>query len=152
MLYIKVGAGRVADFCFDKYNRSDIVVSVKKRAKNFQVLCGFIPTAFAIWFVFSPKAWLLILTIVSLFVVVGKVPLFKKRENLWMFLFVVSASLPINVFIAYSLIKSEFISTGVLFGDLLWGVLICCMLVSVEEIAFGIVTRAIWKRQYKLNL
>lgn len=98
-------------------------------------------------------SWLLLmLCVLSLFIIVGVVPVFKRRESLYMFILVGIAGLPINVRLSYWLVSEEFISSDFLVGNILWGALLCCVFFSVEEIVFGVLTRLIWKKQYKIKL
>lgn len=97
------------------------------------------------WFVL----WICVL---SLFVVVGAVPLFRRRESLYMFLLVAVAGLPINIRISYWLVSRSFFSMGIFIGDVLCVMLLCCVFFSVEEIVFGVITRLIWRRQYKIKV
>lgn len=78
------------------------------------------------------------------------VPLFKGRENLWMFATVALSAIPVNVKLILFLEKFG----GVFFPSLLpfallRGVLYYCILFAVEEIIMGVITRLIWKRQKK---
>ncbi len=78
------------------------------------------------------------------------VPLFKGRENLWMFVTVALSAVPVNVKLL--LFLGEF--GGVFFPALLpfailRGVLYYCILFAVEEIIMGVITRLIWKKQKK---
>lgn len=46
----------------------------------------------------------------------------------------------------------EAAANGSVIGKILWSVLIYCLLLSIEEIVMGIVTRLIWRKQYKIVL
>ena len=124
------------------------MVSVKK----IQLALGTLPAMLSIVFLVS-RLWLfLLLSILSLFFIVGFVPLFKRRESLYMFILVGATGLPINIKLSYWLVSEEFISSGSLLGNILWIALLCCVFFSVEEIVFGVVTRFIWKKQYRIKL
>lgn len=69
-----------------------------------------------------------------------------------MFIFTAVAGLPVNIALSYYVVSEGFLGTGFLIGDILWGALLCCIFFSLEEIVFGVVTRLIWKKQYKLKL
>lgn len=69
-----------------------------------------------------------------------------------MFVLVGISGLPINVRLSYWLVSEEFISSGFLVGNILWIALLCCVFFSVEVIVFGVVTRFIWKKQYRIKL
>jgi len=85
----------------------------------------------------------------SLFAMVALLPFCRKRENLWMFIFVAVFGTPVNIF----LVKEY---TWYLAGDdsrvvtFFYGALLFFVLFSVEEIVFSLITRLIWRKQYKL--
>ena len=113
---------------------------------------GILPTILSMAFLIN-KSWVtLLICVVSLFVTVGIIPVFKRRESLYMFILVGLSGLPINIKLSYWLVSEELISSGFLIGNILWGMLLCCVFFSVEEIIFGVITRLIWKRQYKIKI
>lgn len=128
------------------------MVPINKTANYIQLAIGLIPTLLSVLFLVRRSGLLLFFCILSLFVIVGAVPLFKKRESLWMFIFVAVAGLPINICLSYFLISEDFIGSGFWVGNILWGVLLCCVFFSVEEIVFGIVTRLIWRKQIRIKI
>ena len=128
------------------------MVSVKKRTNKIQISLGILPAILSVGFLVNQSWLILLFCVLSLFIIVGIVPIFKKRESLYMFILVGIAGLPINIRLSYWLVSEEFISSGFLLGNILWVALLCCVFFSVEEIVFGIVTRLIWKKQYKIKL
>ena len=88
-------------------------------------------------------------TVVSLFIMTALLPVCHKRENLWMFLFAAFFGLPINIRLSKEV-------TVLLFGDnstfenIIYGMMVYFMLFSIEEITFAVITRFIWRKQYKL--
>lgn len=92
---------------------------------------------------------LLIITLLGMFLML-KIPLFKHRENLWMFVISTFATIPINIFLVKMASESFFfdynnIATGVFLGFVIYAILF-----AVEQIALGITTRFFYRRQYKL--
>lgn len=69
-----------------------------------------------------------------------------------MFIMVALAGLPINIRLSYWLVSEDVISFGFLIDKILWVAVLCCVFFSVEEIAFGIITRLIWRKQYKVKI
>lgn len=128
------------------------MVPVNKRGNNIQLAIGSIPAILSTAFLINQSWLILLICVLSLFVIIGVVPLFRKRESLYMFILVAVAGLPINIRLSYWLVSEELISSGFLIGNILWGALLCCVFFSVEEIVFGVVTRMIWKKQYKLKV
>ncbi len=125
---------------------------LSKNVRNVQLVTGFLPVVLSVAFLVKQSLILLLLCVLSLFVVIGTVPLFRKRESLFMFIFVAIAGLPVNIRLAYWIVFEGFFSSGFLIGDILWMAFLCCVLFSVEEIAFGVITRMIWKKQYRLKV
>ncbi len=121
---------------------------IKKR--EYCAIFFLIPPLFSTACVLTERLWLIIPCIVSLFLIVALVPLCRKRESLWMFVGLVPASAPINLVLAlyYS---TEVMDSSSRFAQFLWLILALSVLLSVEEIAFGAVTRLIWKKQYRLQ-
>lgn len=126
------------------------MLSVNK-TNAVQSVTGIVPVILSISFLKHNAWWILGLCILSLFVLVAMVPLFKKRESLYMFLLVAAAGFPLNVKLAYWLISESWLGFDFLLGNICYGLLICCVLFSVEEIVFGVITRFIWRRQYKIK-
>lgn len=127
------------------------MLSVNK-TNAIQSVTGIVPVILSISFVKHHTWWILGLCVLSLFILVATVPLFKKRESLYMFLLVAAAGLPLNVKFAYWLISECWLGFDFLLGNICYGFLICCISFSIEEIVFGVITRFIWKRQYKIKL
>lgn len=128
------------------------MLSIKNSLKCVQLMTGSLPVGLAVKFLVDHSWISLLFAVISLFVIIGTVPLFKRRENLYMFIFVAIAGLPINIFLSYWLVTEGFIGAGFIIGDIIWGMLLWCMLFSVEEIVFGVITRMIWKRQYVVKI
>lgn len=128
------------------------MVSIKNKIKYAQLVTGSIPFVLSLKFLIGHSWVSLLLAVISLFVIVGTVPLFRRRENLYMFIFVAIAGVPINIWLSYWLVSEGLVSAGFVIGDILWGLLLCCVFLSIEEIVFGVVTRMIWKRQYVIKM
>lgn len=117
-----------------------------------QAVTGVLPVFLSILFLVHKTWWILGLCTLSLFLLVATVPLFKKRESLYMFLLVAVTGFPLNIKLAYWLISESLLGFDFLLGNICYGFLICCVLFSIEEIAFGVITRFIWRRQYKIKV
>ena len=128
------------------------MVQLNKITNIIQLSAGTLPVILSVAFLVKQSWLMLLFCILSLFAVIAFVPLFKRRESLYMFIFTGLVGLPINVRLAYWLISEEFIYPGSFIGSILWGAFLCCVFFSVEEIAFGVITRMIWKRQYKIKI
>ena len=128
------------------------MVPVNRISNKIQLIVGSISAILSTVFLINQSWMILILCIISLFMIVGTVPLFRKRESLYMFILVALAGLPINIRLSYWLVSEGLISSGFLIGNILWLMLLCCVFCSVEEIVFGIIARMIWRRQYKVKI
>ena len=128
------------------------MVSLNNKIKKLQFALGIVPTVFSLLFLRNGSWKYLLLCIVSLFVIIGCLPLFRKRQNLYMFIFVAIVGLPINIWLSYMLVSEGVISSGFLIGDVVWGAMLFFVFLSVEEIVFGVITRMIWKKQYKIKM
>ena len=111
-----------------------------------------IPAVLSTMAVLKRSMILLALLIVIHFVILKVVPSFKGRENVWMFIFVAVSSIPLNIYVLILVNKWGFLFGSMFILGILRSVLFYVMLLSFEEIVMGVVTRLIWKRQYKLVL
>lgn len=125
---------------------------LNKKIYVFHFLPCLVPLVFSISAVVTGLFWLYILTVLSAFAVVGLVPSYKRRENLWMFLIVAISGIPVNIVLILGVLDFGLMEHMFLIGRILWCCILYSCLFSIEEILFGIVTRRIWKRQYKLKI
>jgi len=128
------------------------MVPVNKKTNKFQLVAGALPAMLSMSSMMIQSWIMLLLCVLSLFIVVGFVPIFKRRENLYMFILVAIAGLPINIRLSYWIVEEAFFGSGFFVGDIILGTLICCVFFSVEEVFFGVITRMIWKKQYKIKI
>ena len=111
-----------------------------------------IPAVLSTMAVLKRSMILLALLIVIHFVILRVVPSFKGRENVWMFIFVAVSSIPLNIYVLILVNEWGFLFGSMFILGILRSVLFYVILLSLEEIVMGVVTRLIWKRQYKLVL
>jgi hypothetical protein len=128
------------------------MVPVKKQKKYYQIAFALIPLLFSVAFVFYQSVLLTVLMIISSFVIVGTVPIFKKTQNIWMFLIVSVTVIPVNSYMICAIFSLGSLEDYNLFNKILYGAMLYCVFFSVEEILFGVITRLIWRNQYKINL
>ena len=121
------------------------------RKKNCGALLFLIPPIFSVACVITERLWLIIPCIISLFVIVATLPLCRKRESLWIFVGFVPASAPVN-FVLALYFSLDFMDSYSRFQQILWFILALSVLLSIEGIIFGIITRLIWKEQYRIRL
>lgn len=128
------------------------MVPVKKQNKYYWIAFALIPLMFSVAFVFYQSVLLTVLMIISPFVIVGTVPIFKKTQNIWMFLIVSVTVIPVNSYMICAIFSLGSLEDYNLFSKILYGAMLYCVFFSVEEILFGVITRLIWRNQYKINL
>lgn len=93
----------------------------------------------------------IILLPVTLLIAVALTPWAKKRENTWMFLLVAVSGIPVNVVLIRWLFELPIFESHFFLLTLFRGVALYIMLLSAEELILGVVTRMIWKNQYKIS-
>lgn len=128
------------------------MVPVKKQNKYYWIAFALIPLMFSVAFVFYQSVLLTVLMIISPFVIVGTVPIFKKTQNIWMFLIVSVTVIPVNSYMICAIFSLGSLEDYNLINKILYGAMFYCAFFSVEEILFGVITRLIWRNQYKINL
>lgn len=99
--------------------------------------------------------WLIPMAVLSMFVLVGTLPFCRKHENLWMFVLTAFCSIPVNWFLLtnFEIWKNVLYSGGE--SCILTKIVIVeymMVLTGVEEIILGLLTRMLWRKQYKLYI
>ena len=82
---------------------------------------------------------------VLLLLFVKAMPICRKRENLWMFFLVAVCSVPINLSLIFRYVLIDRTVLRLIIRPTVY-----FLLLSVEEVLMGYITRTIWVRQYKL--
>ena len=95
--------------------------------------------------------WLIPVAVISMFVLVGTLPFCRKRENLWMFVLTAFCSIPVNWFILtnFEIWKNVLYSGG---ENRILTKIVIVEYTGVEEIILGLLTRMLWRKQYKLYI
>lgn len=109
-----------------------------------------IPAALSLASVIKHSVILFVILIVTHFIILKFIPVFKGYESVWMFIFVSISSIPLNVYILSLINEWGFLFDTILFLGILRTVLYYAVLFSIEQIIMGVVTRIVWKKQYKL--
>lgn len=90
---------------------------------------------------------------IALLVAVGTMPLCKKRETQWLFVLNIPAGIPLNICMVIQLMRSDWLEAGVpIIGDIVRGVILYLVLLSIEQIVMAAVSRMIWKEQIQGNM
>ncbi len=108
-----------------------------------------IPLVFSASLVVKRSLVLFVFFILAHFLVLKLVPEFRGRESIWMFIMVAFSSIPVNALMITILNK-----WGLVFGSFaVVGIIRCIfyyvILFSAEEIVMGVLTRMLWKKQYR---
>lgn len=85
---------------------------------------------------------------IAIFLAATFVPGFKHWENLSVFLMVWLFGMPVNLRLILFILR--FLELQSTLTAILYGAFIALLLFSVEEIVFGVFTRLIWRKQYKI--
>lgn len=94
---------------------------------------------------------LIVLMPIALLISVALTPWARKRENIWMFLLVAVSGVPVNIIVVRWLLGLSFFETHFFVLAFFHSVALYLMLLSMEELILGVVTRMIWKNQYKIS-
>lgn len=77
----------------------------------------------------------------------------KKRETQWLFVLNIPAGIPLNICMVIRLIRLDWLEAGVpIIGDIVRGVILYLVLLSIEQIVMAAVSRMIWKEQIQGNI
>ena len=93
---------------------------------------------------------LLLIFIAAHFVILKITPAFKRCENLAMFVIVAFSSIPINIYLFQMLNYRLGLFNSNFVVNFVRGSFYYLMLLSLEEIVMGIITRFLWRKQYKM--
>lgn len=97
------------------------------------------------------KLTLFLLYLASLLLSVAVTPGFRGRENRAMFAVLAVSSIPADLCTVLYALKTDFmrsLSQDMAVIGFLWGVLLYALLFSLEQVAMGVVTRALWPSQF----
>lgn len=108
-----------------------------------------IPTTLSAVAIYHASIILLIITLLGMFLIL-KIPVFKHRENLWMFVISTFATIPINAFLVKRVSESSLFDYNNIATSIFCGFVIYAILFAVEQIVLGLTTRFFYRSQYKL--
>lgn len=111
-----------------------------------------LPFVFSVITVLKKSVAMFVFFILVHFVILKIIPSFRHSENIGMFVIVAFSSIPINIYLFKLLVEMELLFDSFLVVNILRGVLCYIVLLSVEEVIMGVLTRWIWKKQYKIRL
>lgn len=140
--------------CFKFYLNINEVLKMKTKKKNkinavlFLTFVA-VPTILSTLATHYASVVLLIITIIGMLLFL-KIPVFKHRENLWMFVIATFSTIPINIILVKNISGSFLFDNGKVIAGIFRGFVIYAVLFAVEQIVLGIITRFFYRKQYKL--
>lgn len=111
-----------------------------------------IPLFVSTIFYFTGTTYILIGSVILLFLLVAFLPVCEKRENLWMFVFSSVSLLPANI--RFSVLISHWTEEELYWDSAFMKIILFLIalhiLFCMEQIILGFITRLLWRRQYKV--
>ena len=114
--------------------------------------CALLPILFSFICVATHSFGLICLLPIVLIASIALNPYSRKYENMWMFVLVVYASIPVNVTLINLISDLCFEETPIYLVILFRYAGLFLMILSMEELILGIVTRVIWKEQREISI
>ncbi len=113
-----------------------------------------IPLFVSTIFYFTGTTYILIGSVILLFLLVAFLPVCEKRENLWMFVFSSVSLLPANI--RFSVLISHWAEEELCWNSAFMKIILFLIalhiLFCMEQIILGFFTRLLWRRQYKVEV
>lgn len=114
-----------------------------------QLILGLAPVGISL-FAIQHHSWKLVTcAIVAVFAVVAILPIFRKRESLWVFFLIFLTLAPVNVYAIVEVLCSSLFTDSFVITNILRGGLLFMIGLSVEELICGLVARLLWRKQYR---
>lgn len=113
-----------------------------------------IPLIVSTIYCFTGKVFVMIVSVISLFILVAFLPVCEKRENLWMFVFSSVSLFPANI--RFSVLISQWAKNELYLDSVIMKTIVFLIalhiLFCMEQIILGFITRLLWRRQYKVEV
>lgn len=110
----------------------------------------FLPVALSTVATIHTNWCILIVAVCMMYCAVAFSGTIRKFENLYMFILVFLTSIPINIKAVIQILTLDLWIGELLFLNILRFFVLYSLLLTVEELMFGYITRRIWKNQRKL--
>lgn len=116
---------------------------------SVQLFLGLTPVGISL-FAIQQRSWqLAVCAMVAVFAVVAILPIFRKRESLWVFFLMFLTLTPIDVYAIVKLLCSSLFEDSILITNILRGGLLFLIGLSIEELICGLIARLLWRKQYR---
>lgn len=128
------------------------MLHLKRMMTAIQLCLVMLPVGIALYAVTTQSVLFALLSVVAVFVIVGILPLCRRRESIWVFFILFLAATPLNVTIIIEILTSWLFEDSLILTNILRGGLFYLIALSIEELTCGFFARLIWRRQYKAIL
>ena len=98
------------------------------------------------------SGWLFALFIISHFVVLKLTPSCRYYENVWMFVAVAISTIGVNIMLTNIMMEYIFFTDSYLVMSALRFYICYIVILSVEEVVMGVITRSIWRDQNDIDI
>ena len=115
-----------------------------------QLLFSVIPLVLSVMFIPDHNWFFLAAAVLSSFLFTGILPACRRRENIWLFVFMSAAVIPADIYISVTLIKDLMYSQSE-FIQICFMVIFAAAAFNMVQIIFGVIARMIWNKQYTLK-
>lgn len=122
------------------------------RSSNKSRVSIFAPFLLAFGSARFKSVWLVLATVILIFILVSVLPFCRKRENLWLFIFCAVCSIPINYFLLTEFPQWKYLIYSGKISYYMTLIEMILILTGVEEVVVVIIGCRIWKRQYALYI
>lgn len=115
-----------------------------------QLLFAVIPLVFSLMFIPEHNWYFLAAAFLSSYILTGLLPACRKRENIWLFVFMSAAVIPADIYLSITGI-TDFMYGEPGYIQICFIVIFAAAVFSIVQIIFGVIARLIWRRQYTLK-
>lgn len=122
-----------------------------KKSIKIQLFLILIPVFFSIVAAIQSNIFLALLSIIIMFVLVFRLPIAKNSENLWTFLLSAAILSPLNVRFIINFKDKLCIFYDSKYIVFLSSIIIFFLLLSIEELILGVITRSIKPYQFNFD-
>lgn len=120
--------------------------------KNFQVLLFLVPFLFSLFSLRWDSIPMGVISLIMAFCIIGVLPLCRMRQSIWLFVVSAFITTPINLLLIQKMgIWIILLGAFNRFTYYLIVIELLLLLLSIEEIVFGLIGRLIWRNQNKIE-
>lgn len=121
--------------------------------RNFQVLLFLVPFLLSLFSLRWDSILMGVISLIMAFCIIGVLPLCRMRQSIWLFVVSAFITTPINLLLIQKMgIWIILLGAFNHFTYYLCVIELLLLLLSIEEILFGLLGRLIWRNQNKIEL